>query len=260
VAPYFLWSALQITVIAALGTAVNNPVSGYWPTILALPWKTVSQFWFLYVLFWLHLIAAAVVPRWGAAVLLVLAVAMKLVAPMLGAPVVVRLVCAHALFYAIGVVLRPDGVERLVIGQSRAHRVVVLVALALSGLVATFVMLPWFGADLPFATASSPQLANLAWRLPVLPVAWIAVAACLGLAGLPQVAGNRALAALGRLTMPVFVMHVLFVAGTRITLLRLGLLEDPLLLAPVLTIAGIAGPLLAARGLRRLGLRKLLGF
>jgi len=260
VAPYFLWSALQFTVIAALGTAVNNPVSGYWPTILALPWKTVSQFWFLYVLFWLHLIAAAVVPRWGAAVLLVLAMAMKLVAPTLGAPVVVRLVCAHALFYAIGVVSRPEGVERLVIGQSRAHRVVVLVALALSGLVATFVTLPWFGADLPFATASSPQLANLAWRLPVLPVAGIAVAACLGLAGLPQVAGNRALAALGRLTMPVFVMHVLFVAGTRITLLRLGLLQDPFLLAPVLTIAGIAGPLLAAWGLRRLGLRKLLGF
>jgi hypothetical protein len=60
--------------------------------------------------------------------------------------------------------------------------------------------------------------------------------------------------------MPVFVMHVLFVAGTRITLLRLGLLQDPFLLAPVLTIAGIAGPLLAAWGLRRLGLRKLLGF
>lgn len=63
--PYFLWSIVQFSVIWTLGSAVNRPAGPWLPAVLALPWRPQAQFWFLYALFWMHLSAAALVPRWG---------------------------------------------------------------------------------------------------------------------------------------------------------------------------------------------------
>src|SRR4029079_13073257 len=49
--PYLLWSVLQFSAIALMGSLVTRPAGPWWPTILALPWRPVSQFWFLHALF-----------------------------------------------------------------------------------------------------------------------------------------------------------------------------------------------------------------
>lgn len=258
--PYFFWSVVQFTVIYALGSAVNTPVKQYWPVVLSLPWYTFSQFWFLYALFWLHVLAALVVPRYGAGGLVLLALALKALAPVLLLPVAVRLVCNHALFYAIGTMLGPDGLMRVAVERRVAERAALCPALAALALTATLIALPRFAGEVDCAAVSASMLANVAWRFPALGAAVTCTIACIALASLPGLAGNGLLGMLGRLTMPIFVLHVMFIAGTRIVLMRLAHVDNPWVLAPVLVLAGLAGPLIAERALRPLGLKRILGF
>jgi len=211
--PYFLWSVVQYTIIFALGSAVNTPATDYWPVVLPLPWNTVSQFWFLY-----------------------------------------------ALFYAIGTMLAPDGLARVAVERPIAERAGLFPALGVLALAATFMALPQFGGEVDFAAASSPVLSHIAWRFPALGAAVTCTIACIGLASLRRLAGNALLSALGQLTMPIFVLHVMFVAGTRIALMRLAHVDNPWVLAPLLVLAGLAGPLIVERALRPLGLKRILGF
>lgn len=257
--PYFLWSAVQFTAIHALGSLVNNPAGNYWTTILSLPWNTVSQFWFLYALFWLHVLAALIVPRAGPGALLLLALAAKGLALSLVLPIAMKLVCNHLLFYAIGVWLSHDGLARVVVDRAaliRAFVLPVLAGLAVGGVVSAVVQ----DGGASFGAAPSPMIANLAWRPAALAAAVGGSLATIGLASLPLFAGRPALRRLGQLTMPIFVLHVLFIAGTRIFAVRYAGIESPWLLLPLLVAVGLIGPLVAERLLRPLGWQRYLGF
>lgn len=258
--PYFLWSIIQYSLIYALGSAVNNPVEAYWPTILALPWKTVSQFWFLHALFFMHLLAIALLPRLGREGLVLVALVLKAVVLIAPLPVAVRLIFVHFLFYAIGAWLGPAGIERLVLDRPAWVRGLVLPLLAAAAIGATLLAVTDYGADLPLLAASSPQISNLAWRFPATAAAVCGVFAVLGLAGLSWGRAGDWLAALGRLTMPIFVLHVMFIAGTRIVLIKFGHLTDPVAMLPLLFVAGLTGPILAALVVRRFGFERALGF
>ena len=258
--PYFLWLALQFTVIFALGSLVNSPAHSYWPVILSLPWNTVSQFWFLYALFWMHMLAVLLLPRVGREGLVLFALALKALVLILPMPVPVKLVCSHAFFYAIGVWLTPAGIDAILLRHRAAIRALLVPLLAIGIIAATLAAAPDYGRDLPLLTASSPQISNLAWRFPAMTAAIFGVAGLLGIASLPRLAAMHWLAVLGRMTMPIFVLHVMFIAGTRIVLTRFGLIDDPQLLLAIIVVAGLAGPLIAERITRALGLNRYLGF
>ena len=252
--PYFLWSTVQFAVICALGALVNRPAGAFLPTVLALPWRTVSQFWFLYALFWMHVLAAGTVQRVGAGALVALGLAGKLAAALVQLDVTVRLVANNLVWYALGVALTAPGAERL-LGRGGPARLGARLA-AIAVLAATLA-LARRGLAGSLASGASPVLANLAWRLWAIPAAvagtWLVL-----LAGRRSGAAGLA-ARLGRHTMAIFVLHVLFIAGLRILLVRQGLASDPWLLLAPLAVAGLVGPLLAERMLCRLGLRRLLG-
>lgn len=258
--PYFLWSTLQFSLIFALGTLVNRPAAAFWPIILALPWRTVSQFWFLYALFWMHILAALVIPRGGPRALLALGLALKLLAAVVPLDVTIKLIANNLAWYALGAWLGLDGAARIVRVFPAFWRNLVLPLLALELVALALTSIgPWFG-QVRLAAATSPEIANFAWRLPAIPAA---LAGCLAVVTLLSRAEGRAaemLHYLGQRTMAIFVLHVVFVAGARIALVRLHLISDPVLLLPLLVAAGLAGPLLAERALRPLGLQRLLGF
>lgn len=258
--PYFLWSVIQYSVIYLLGSLVNRPAETYWPTILSLPWNTVSQFWFLYALFWLHMLAALLVRRVGGEAFVFLALAMKALIIVIAVPVAVKLVGNHAFFYAVGVFLGVAGVERVVLRHGTMIRALALPGIAVLVIVLTILAAGRIAPEVDFVTAGSPTIAHLAWRFPMLAAALFGVAAVLGIAGLHAVAASGLLAYLGRMTMPIFVLHVLFIAGSRIVLTRLGLVEDPKVLLVIALTAGLVGPLVVERLTRRLGLNRLLGF
>lgn len=64
---------------------------------------------------------------------------------------------------------------------------------------------------------------------------------------------------IGRATMPIFVTHILFTAGTRIGLTLAGL-DDPALIVLLGTLFGLAIPLAASAVAERLGVARILGW
>lgn len=256
--PYFLWSLLQVSIIASLGALVNRPADNYLYSVLALPWHTQGQFWFLHTLFLVHLIAIALLRRIGREGFLLLGIAAKAAAMLLPVPPEARFIAINLLWYAIGIGLGPDGIERLIVRRAPLVRGVFLPGLAGLLIGFTLIRLPLFGADLPLGTATSPEIANLAWRLPAMAAAIAGVLAVIGLASL-QSPLRALLAWLGRITMPIFLMHVLFIAGTRIVLIKLGL-QAPLPILVVAIAAGLIGPVVVQAPFRSPSARRWLGF
>lgn len=256
--PYFLWSFLQVSIIATLGSLVNRPADNYLHSVVALPWHTQGQFWFLHTLFFVHVIAIALLRRMGREGIVLIGLAAKAVAMLLPVPPEVRFITINLLWYAIGIGLGREGLERLVVQRRPIVRAVLIPGLAALLIGFTLIRLPLFGADLPLGTAASPEIANLAWRPPAMAAAIAGALAVIGLASL-QTPLRAMLAWVGRITMPIFLMHVLFIAGTRIVLMKLGLaLPLPILVLAI--AAGLIGPAIVQAPFRSPSARRWLGF
>lgn len=187
---------------------------------------------------------------------------LKLLAWAVPLDVTVRLIANQTVWYALGLAVGAGGVERVTASLSRAvgpWRGALLSCLAAAIAVAgAFALALDPGEGGLLDGAGSAALASRAWSLGAAPAAVAGTAAMVLLARLPGWHGGGLVAALGRNSMAVFVLHVLFLAGTRIVLVRSGL-AVPLLLFPLLVTAGLAGPLVAARLLRGAGLARWLG-
>ena len=258
--PYFLWSVVQLLMIYSIGSLANRPVQSILPGLTGLPWKPVSQFWFLYALFWMHVAATLLTRRLGREGFVLMALAVKSLALVIALPLAVRLVTGHMLFYAIGLWLGAGGVERLVGGERPVLRALLLSGIAVAVIAVTMQAAPAYAPDIDVLTAGSPALANVAWRFPALAAAIAGVMALLAIAT-AMGAGKEAnwLAWLGRRTMPIYLMHILFIAGGRIALVRLGMGGNPYMLASVLWALGLVGPLVAYDICLRLRVAHLLG-
>ena len=195
---------------------------------------------------------------------MLLGIALKVMVAFVVMPVTVKLVANNLMWYAIGACLTPAGLAALFVNRPLAVRAAVLPGIAAGLIWATLLGVAKFGADIPLATASSPEISNLAWRLPVLAAAILGAGATVAISSLPVFAGPRgrggSLAEIGRLTMPIFLLHVLFIAGCRIVLARFAHLTNPAVLLVILVAAGLIGPLLTERVLRPLKLQRWLGF
>lgn len=261
--PYFLWSIIQYSAIYAAGSLVNRPVERFWPAILNLPWATISQFWYLYVLFLMHLTAFLLVPRIGARNFFLAAVAAKLLIAVLAQPYVppatIRLAMVHGLFYAAGVWAGVEGLERLrrrLAMQRWIGAALLIVTFAAVVLAVQYVI----DARLPeFYQLRSYEISVLAWRLPLLPVACGAILAFLAWSFVPTGIVSRMMGYLGRRTMAIFVLHVLFIAGTRIVLNRIMPQADPLLLLGACSLSGLLAPLAVYSVARRFTTSRALG-
>jgi fucose 4-O-acetylase-like acetyltransferase len=256
--PYFLWSTIQFSIIYALGTLVNQPVERWAPTILSLPVKTVSQFWFLHALFLLHLLSLALLRPFGPIAFLLLCLGLKPLALLLPLPEVLRLAANQAPFYGLGVALGVIGIQQAFIDRSVGARLglaAAAVALALLALDAA----PPLRPDIDLMTAPAAGIANLAWQPAVLPAALAGTGAAIALASLAGGRAGELLALLGRRSMAIFLLHVLAVAGTRIVLANLLGVTNPHLILPASFAAGIVAPLVAYALARRVGATRLLG-
>lgn len=261
--PYFLWSAVQYGVIYGAGSLVNRPVTQFWAPILHLPWSSISQFWFLYVLFVLHLAALIIVPRLGARAFMLIALAAKILAPPLAAYAgvkmpMLRLACDHGVFYALGVYMGTSGVDSFrhwVLERPWRTPVLILAGGAAIAVAATTIIET---QGSPFFSLLSYQIAPIAWRLPVAPAAAAAMLGVFALVFICAAGPARVLSYLGRRSMAIFVLHVLFIAGTRILLVKLGHAQPTLLLAACFVV-GLTGPLLVFATVKRFSNSRIWG-
>lgn len=237
--PYLLWSIVQLAVIDALGGFVNRPSSLDAQRVVSLLWEPTSQFWFLQALLVLHLLSAALLPRLGLLPLVVLMLGARALVEWAELPHMIGLPAKFGIFYVLGIALGPRLLERFAV-----HRPDWANAMAAAAI--------WLACALPVYLAGLSH-----WSAAALPAALAGSVAVLALAAQPQVGGIWA--ALGRASMAIFVLHVLFVAGARIVLHRGLGIEQPLVILVLACAAGIAGPCLLREAARRAGLSRALG-
>jgi len=241
--PYFLWSIVQLLVIASVGAAVNKPVELDIARIVSLLWDPTSQFWFLQALLVLHLSSRWVVLRFGAASLLAAAVVARVLVEVVDMPPVLSLPCRFGVFYALGVMFGP----RLVQHAASVRRPQLLRV----GLASVLI---WALAALAAAAGGGSF-----WGAAAIPAALAGSLAALALALLPRGTPQRWLRTLGRSSMAIFVLHVMFVAGTRIALHKWLGLDDPRVILPLAMAMGVLGPLLLRSLAVRLNASRALG-
>jgi fucose 4-O-acetylase-like acetyltransferase len=238
--PYFLWSAVQVVILYLAAAYVNKP-----RTTLGLAdmlWSPPSQFWFLYSLFLFHVLAAALVWR-GSAILILIAggIGFAFFHALSPHGTVLRCSAEFLIFYAIGIACagRIDTVQLLLTRYAGWWAAACLVALAYA----------WWGFSNRIDYA---QVAMIPATF-----AGIAGAMALGvkLAGPPA----AALRFLGERAMAIYLLHVLFVAGTRIVLAKLLGIDHGAALLPVLVVAGVAGPVVMFELSARAGWSERLG-
>lgn len=245
--PYILWSLVLKAAHFIMADFVNSPSEGF--QAIKILWMPPAVMWFLYAL-------------------LVGMILLKLTAPLSRAA---SLGIAAAL--VLGAYLAPDALPEWIANALRF--IGLYMAAALFGLAGFERLLAprwvWLsgavmGATLLYAWIDANDLitgyaafeavyipAMLAG--PVLLVRlsrWIVATGLLG--GL-----TRAMAAVGRRTMPIFVIHVLITAGVRIVLLQLGLTDGAMIIL-LATLLGTVLPLIAARISDRLHLSPVLGW
>jgi fucose 4-O-acetylase-like acetyltransferase len=239
--PYFLWSIIQLAVVNSLGSLVNVPAAFDLRRYVALLWQPAAQFWYLYVLFFLLIVSYFLVPRVGPEGLLVVLLFVHPLRELFGLSGPLGSLCWFALFYALGVVLGSNLV-RLQVSTTTAL------------LAAVGAALLWLLCENDARMAGYPY-----WSDITMPAAIAGTVACLALANIPQLARNRVLLLLGRCSLTIFLLHVLFVAGTRIILQKaLGMAEPAVILLLAVT-AGLVGPLLVRELVARLNLLRPLG-
>ncbi len=237
VAPYLIWAPIAVAtqvVFSGVTNVARSDLAGSLISILSAP---VLWLWFLYALCGFHLLAVLGAGR--ARALLVASVVAYPVVLLFAVPEIVGRMIEMAPFYALGVVMGP-----WLIGRQPVSRPGLIVALTLG-----FTVLAWLGLALHVAY----------WTLAAIPAAIVGVALAVALSQTRPIRTSGFLIFVGRRSLPIFLLHVFFVAGSRIVLHRLFGIDAVWALAPVLIAAGLIGPLLVYAVATRLGLSVFVG-
>jgi fucose 4-O-acetylase-like acetyltransferase len=245
--PYFLWGSVQLAVLSLASSVVTNPVSQpLTEQLLSMLWAPPGPFWFLYALFFLHVIALLTVSI-GGKVLFLLAFAV-IYATSSAFPPVAGLISSYVsgtdiLFYVLGV-----SVGGLLVGwRGNPDQPYACVLIA----IIIFVAVVWVGWN----TGISPDT----YTVTVLPAAFAGTGATLLLCRLDALRENRWLACLGRRILPIYLLHVMFVAGARILLVKGVHVDSMAVVLPTIFLAGVFGPLIVYHAVRVLRLQGVLG-
>lgn len=234
--PYVVWSLIQGGIAIALSHYTNTLTRI--SDITAILWQPLDQFWFLYALFFIFLLFTpvfklahqAAAPWLVGFVLLVAYIANV----QFGIPAV-DYVVDYGVFFACGILLSqyPAATGLGAPGQGAGRRAG-LGAVLLFSLAQYAVHTVFHAADLPSGAAG---------RGAGFLVALFSIGCVLVLSRSLSPAGFRWLARLGKNSMPIYLMHILFASGTRVILSKLFHVQDLLLQLVAGTLMGLLAPL-----------------
>jgi fucose 4-O-acetylase-like acetyltransferase len=236
--PYVLWSLVQGVMAIAASAHTSHPVT--WRMLAEIPWEPIAQFWFLYVLFLCQLLL--LLPG-RFAILAFLPVGMGLSLAFGPAEMPLRL-CYDLPFFAAGYYLTAPRATRWL--ESRARTILIAVVAWL--LFALLFRLCEAYADVGASARAFGWAKGLSGAVGALAIARLIA---------PYA---KFLLELGRASMPIYLLHVIFAAAFRTVLLRLWPHGGELGYAALLTLVGIIGPYVVFRAAERLGWDALLGF
>lgn len=234
--PYVLWSLIQGTILVLLSDLTNGGAT--WGEVLAIGWRPMAQFWFLYALLLFQLLVAATGGRvaWLGGIALVALLA----GTPLRDPTILHRMCFFLPFFVLGIVAA-DAVRTF----RPAVPALWLAGAGLSWLASlTLVDLHAMGGDLALGTVPAALFGT----------GFVLIAATM-LAG----RGLRIAVALGLASMSIYVMHILAAAATRIAIVHAGIAAPASLHLLIGTLVGIGAPFAAHGVLRRCNLLPVFG-
>jgi len=229
--PYALWSVIQGMVLVAASSVTNGQAHA--GDLLAIGWRPMGQFWFLYVLMAYQVVALLLRNRPG--LLAGLAVVAFVGGALLPQGGLGERLSHNLVFFAAGVLLSARMLSvRALVPAVTPIRDRNLPAWILGG-----------AAGLGLAAALSGPRDGMNFDAPLaLPAAVCGIVLAVALAQSLRGPALRLAVTLGRMSMTIYVMHVLAAAGTRIVLLKLHVAPSPVLFLFACTLAGVGGPMI----------------
>lgn len=242
---YLVWTLIQGSVEVLSSSVKNSPTT--WSQVVQI-WNPLGHLWFLP---WLAIATAVTVvtrpwerPTPGRAVVIVLAVVVSLTMWGVDGTAFYTRGMGLTMFMLFGAAVTRARWQN--IASKFSTRVLIMGGVALVTCYLLLRLLPQ--ATLPTATDPTRTPLSVAAGITFAVIACLGVlAACTASARTITLSiGDRALAYLGRQSLPVYVAHIIFAAGARVTLGKVGV-TLPLVLFTVSFAAGIAGPLILER-------------
>ncbi len=249
--PYLLWSAVQGILEVLAASMTNKPTS--WYEVLALLWAPRAQFWFLYVLFLLFIIAAlssrlllsrteygreyARLSPWLYTILPAALLA-RLIRPLGPFPFPLDFLSFYGFYFFLGAGIYEyrQQLQKLSSGQTILHSILAGCGLALAVLVEHHIL-----ADTPVGQLPSTLGACLTLLISQLCASlsggWLVCSLSMWLAATPMIAPTgqlkqhlaSAMAQLGQAALAIYLMHILVGSGLRIVMHKLLHLQQPTL-------------------------------
>jgi len=230
--PYFIFSFITWLLKTVFSGAVNEQVGGLFDTLLLHP---VSPYWYLFILFFLFLITPTVKSITGLALLLGVSLGLKVATILMaGSPpfriYAVTKICQHWVWFVSGMLLA-------MIRGKKLRKPAVGLILGAAFIALSIVTYQTENGFIAFAMG--------------------ALACCSAILIAYACKERKALSFLSQYTMPVFLMHTLFAALTRIVLVKLDVSSPVIHLAAGLVMSFV-GPFLTATVMKRLKMEWIL--
>ncbi len=219
--PYILWSLIIGSIQIAFASYTNHPLAPR--DLLTILWSPIDQFWFLYALFFCHLLVMVFSTRLK--VLAPIAI-LALVLHTLSIPAQTVLVRVEYMipFYVLGIFLgkRESGLS---IKPSLLPYVIAVLGIA-------------YSLGVYWGRAASHETAYSLASMPACFTGILLVIAISQSIERISATGTRLLVWIGAASMTIYILHVLIAAGIRIALAHLGLKNIPAFVT-IGTLSGI---------------------
>lgn len=243
--PYFLWGTIQLLIMNLFSNFLNNPTPFDPLEFLNLVLRSPSPFWFLKVLFLIHVVYLVFMRYSNAYWFLLMSIVMPSVARVFPLNADMSHFVTSTIFYGFGVMFAKETISLPTNGRFPLiwTGVIGLLWLFSAGIVQGLYIPALagqkFGGFPPASIAGSFFVFTLA--------------------SLKYIENWKLLIYLGQHTLAIFCLHVLFVAGTRIVVAKLLGVTSVAVIFPAAVLAGLAGPLAVAATAERFRLRRVLG-
>lgn len=221
--PYCVWGLIQVSFILAAGRLVTHPLDLHPMLFISILWAPPSQFWFLYALFLMQLLTVLYNRFSNLKAMTLTAAAVQLIPIFYTMTTLLDMAARYWIFYALAIQVA-DYVQDSSMAVAVKWRF--LPGLIILWIVAAVVGV-WGGGYLTL------------WNLPA---ALLGTFIILKISTLHVFSSSHILQFLGRRSLPIFCMHVLVVAGTRIAFNLVLHIFDPYIILFVASISGLALP------------------
>lgn len=257
--PYILWSVIQTLIIVFAGSIVNHPVDNLLENIAFIPFHPPSQFWFLYALFLMHLFTLLFLKNINKWLFIALGFCIFFLGTLDFLPYILNLTAKMFIYYVLGVVLGAEVIDYVTNEAKMSLMQVLIILFSPLLLIVSYK----YAINLDGNPTWPNQAASIFHDVNNIFNFFAASAITLSLFIIAKSVvafAPKWLIFIGKISMPIFILHVIFVAGFRIIILKYFPNTHPEILLVFLTFIGLLFPSIVYLLTEKLNISKFIGF